>query len=267
MQKLTDMVKEAAPAVVEEMTAALSLGEIQKVLQNLVREQVPVRDLVSIFESLADYGKVSRSVDFLTERVRESLARLITLKIQDESGVVTVATLSPNWEQKVKEAVDGDLMRGWQFNMDPREVQKMMAAVARAVEEMSMKGLLPVLLVHPDVRLIVRRILEASLPTLFVISYNEIAQGVQLKSMGWWNKWRCVCDLRFLSKRTTRRKPRTARDRLPDAAISRRHRKNRWFLGFSVGPASGDRRILETEENRSESDSEKKERLAVFETA
>jgi len=75
-------------------------------------------------------------------------------------------------------------MRGWQFNMDPREVQKMMAAVARAVEEMSMKGLLPVLLVHPDVRLIVRRILEASLPTLFVISYNEIAQGVQLKSVG-----------------------------------------------------------------------------------
>ena len=143
-----------------------------------------MRDLVSIFESLADYGKVSRSVDFLTERVREALARLITLKIQDESGVVTVATLSPNWEQKVKEAVDCDLMRGWQFNMDPREVQKMMAAVARAVEEMSMKGHLPVLLVHPDVRLIVRRILEASLPTLFVISYNEIAQGVQLKSVG-----------------------------------------------------------------------------------
>ncbi len=184
VQKLADMVKEAAPAVVEEMTASLSLGEIQKVLQNLVREQVPVRDLVSIFEALADYGKISRSVDFLTERVRESLSRLITLKIQDESGVVTVATLSPNWEQKIKESVEGDLMRGWQFNMDPREVQKMMAAVSRAVEEMSMKGLLPVILVHPDVRLIVRRILEGSLPTLFVISYNEISQGVQLKSIG-----------------------------------------------------------------------------------
>ncbi len=184
VQKLADMVKEAAPAVVEEMMASLALGEIQKVLQNLVREQVPVRDLVSIFEALADYGKVSRSVDFLTERVRESLSRLITLKIQDESGVVTVATLSPNWEQKVKEAVEGDLMRGWQFNMDPREVQKMLAAVSRGVEEMSMKGLLPVLLVHPDVRLIVRRLLEGSLPTLFVISYNEISQGVQLKSIG-----------------------------------------------------------------------------------
>lgn len=184
IQKLADMVKEAAPAVVDEMMASLSLGEIQKVLQNLVREQIPVRDLVTIFEALADYGKISRSVDFLTERVRESLARLITLKIQDEDGVVTVATLSPNWEAKVMEAVEGDLMRGWQFNMDPREVQSMLASVSKAVEEMSMQGHTPVLLVHPDVRLIVRRLMEGSLPTLFVISYNEISQGVQLKSIG-----------------------------------------------------------------------------------
>ncbi len=184
VQKLTDMVKEAAPAVVEEMMAALSLGEIQKVLQNLVKEQVPIRDLVSVFEALADYGKVSRSVDFLTERVRESLARLITLRVQDEEGALTVATLSPNWEHKVKAAMAGDLLSGWQFNMEPAEVQRMMGAVARAVENMSMKGLLPVLLVHPDVRLVMRRILESSLPGLFVLSYNEISQGAQLKSVG-----------------------------------------------------------------------------------
>jgi flagellar biosynthesis protein FlhA len=184
VQKLTDMVKEAAPAVVEEMMAALSLGEIQKVLQNLVKEQVPIRDLVSVFEALADYGKVSRSVDFLTERVRESLARLITIRVQDEEGAITVATLSPNWEHKIKAAMDGDLMSGWQFNMEPGEVQKMMGAAARAAEDMSMKGHLPVLLVHPDVRLVMRRILEGSLPSLFVLSYNEISQGAQLKSVG-----------------------------------------------------------------------------------
>lgn len=184
VQKLTDLVKETAPAVVEEMTAALSLGEIQKVLQNLVKEQVPIRDLVSVFEALADYGKVSRSVDFLTERVRECLARLITLRVQDEGGAITVATLSPNWENRVKAAMAGDLMSGWQFNMEPAEVQRMMGAVARAAEDMSMKGLLPVLLVHPDVRLVMRRILEGSLPSLFVLSYNEISQGAQLKSVG-----------------------------------------------------------------------------------
>ena len=184
VQKLADMVKETAPAVVDEMMAAISLGEIQKVLQNLVREQVPIRDLVSIFEALADYGKVSRSVDFLTERVRETLARIITLRVADEEGAVTVGTLSPNWEQKIKEAMAGDLLSGWQFNMDPGEMQKMMGAVSRAAEDMSMKGHIPVLLVHPDVRLVMRRILEGSLPSLFVISYNEIWQGTQLKSVG-----------------------------------------------------------------------------------
>ena len=97
VQKLTDMVKETAPAVVSELLASLSLGEIQKVLQNLIREQIPIRDLVTIFEALADYGKMSRSVDFLTERAREALARLISLKIQGPDGVITAFTLSPNW--------------------------------------------------------------------------------------------------------------------------------------------------------------------------
>ncbi len=184
VQKLTDMVKEAAPAVVDEMLSVLSLGEIQKVLQNLVKEQIPIRDLVSIFESLADNGKISRSVDFLTERVRESLTRLITLKVQDEEGIVTVAALSPNWESKIKAAIEGDLLQGWQFSLEPKEVQQLIGAVSRAAEEMTMQGHQPVLLVHPDVRLVVRRILEGSLPSLIVLSYNEISQSAQLKSVG-----------------------------------------------------------------------------------
>ncbi len=184
VQKLTDMVKESAPAVVEELLASLSLGEIQKVLQNLIREQVPIRDLVTIFEALADYGKMSRSVDFLTERARESLSRLISLKIQGPDGVITAATLSPNWEQKIMAGVDGDLTRGWQLNMDPREVQKMIAAISRAVDDMVVKNLPPVLLVHPDVRLIVRRLIEGSIANIFVVSYNEIVHGVQIKTVG-----------------------------------------------------------------------------------
>ena len=184
VQKLTDMVKESAPAVVEELLASLSLGEIQKVLQNLIREQIPIRDLVTIFEALADYGKLSRSVDFLTERARESLSRLISLKIQGEDGVITAATLSPNWEQKIMASMDGDLARGWQLNMDPREVQKMIAAISRAVDDMLAKGHTPVLLVHPNVRLIVRRLIEGSVANVFVVSYNEIAHGIQIKTVG-----------------------------------------------------------------------------------
>ena len=184
VQKLTDMVKENAPAVVSELLASLTLGEIQKVLQNLIREQIPIRDLVTIFEALADYGKMSRSVDFLTERARESLSRLISLKIQGPDGVITAFTLSPNWEQKIMNGVDGDLTRGWQLNLDPREVQKMINAISKAMEELIVKNLPPVLLVHPDVRLIVRRLIEGSISNIFVVSYNEIVRGVQIKTAG-----------------------------------------------------------------------------------
>ncbi len=184
VQKLTDMVKETAPAVIDELLASLSLGEIQKVLQNLIREQIPIRDLVTIFEALADYGKMSRSVDFLTERAREALSRLISLKIQGPDGIITAATLSPNWEQKIMAGVDGDLTRGWQLNLDPREVQKMISAISRAMDEMVMKNLPPVLLVHPDVRLIVRKLIEGSISNIFVVSYNEIVRGVQVKTVG-----------------------------------------------------------------------------------
>ena len=184
VQKLTDMVKETAPAVISELLASLTLGEIQKVLQNLIREQIPIRDLVTIFEALADYGKMSRSVDFLTERARESLARLISLKIQGPDGVITAFTLSPNWEQKIMAGVDGDLTRGWQLNLDPREVQKMISAISKAMEELIVKNLPPVLLVHPDVRLIVRRLIEGSISNIFVVSYNEVVHGVQIRTAG-----------------------------------------------------------------------------------
>ena len=184
VQKLTDMVKETSPAVVNDLLASLSLGEIQKVLQNLIREQIPIRDLVTIFEALADYGKMSRSVDFLTERAREALSRLISLKIQGADGVITAATLSPNWEQKITAGVDGDLARGWQLNLDPREVQRMIAAISKAMDMMIAKNLPPVLLVHPDVRLIVRRLIEGSITNIFLVSYNEITRGVQIKTVG-----------------------------------------------------------------------------------
>lgn len=184
VQKLTDMVKETSPAVINDLLASLSLGEIQKVLQNLIREQIPIRDLVTIFEALADYGKMSRSVDFLTERAREALSRLISLKIQGPDGVITAATLSPNWEQKITAGVDGDLARGWQLNLDPRDVQKMVSAISKAMDVMTAKSLPPVLLVHPDVRLIVRRLIEGSVNNIFVVSYNEITRGVQIKTVG-----------------------------------------------------------------------------------
>ena len=184
IQKLTDMVKENSSAVVEDLLATLSLGEIQKVLQNLIKEHVPIRDLVTIFETLADFGKISRNADFLTERVRESLTRIITLKIQDDDGSVTVVTLSPTWEKKISESIDGDLAHGWQLNMDPRDMQKLIKSVTKACDDMAVQGIVPILLVHPNVRLIVRRLLEGAISNIFVISYNEISSGAKIKTVG-----------------------------------------------------------------------------------
>ena len=177
MQKLIDAVSENYPAVVEELMSVLSLGEIQKVLQNLLRESVPIRDLVTIFEALADDGRISRSVDFLTERVREALSRHFSHRCKGEDGQFTVITLSPTWEQKNRESLKGDLLQGWQLQMDPKVLNFFFSQVSKAVERMAMEGKLPVLLVHPDVRFIVRKIVESKLPNVHVLSYSEIEPG------------------------------------------------------------------------------------------
>lgn len=184
VQKLVDLVAESNPAVSSELTSVLGLGDVQKVLQNLAKEQVPIRDLVTIFETLADYGRFAKGVDYLTERVRESLSRVITLRLQDEEGVISVFAMSPRLEQRIKDTLQGDLNQGWQLGLPPAEVQNVIKSCALAAEQMAMAGITPILLVHPDVRFVVRKILEGSLPQLFVISYNEIASGVQLKSLG-----------------------------------------------------------------------------------
>lgn len=184
VQKLIDAVRENYPAIVEELMSVLSLGEIQKVLQNLLRESVPIRDLVTIFEALADDGRISRSVDFLTERVREALSRHITHRFKGEDGQITVITLSPTWEQKIRESLKGDLLQGWQLQMDPKVLNFFVSQVSKAVERMAMEGKLPVLLVHPDVRFIVRKIVESKLPNVHVLSYSEIEPGTKVRSLG-----------------------------------------------------------------------------------
>ncbi|MDL2264571.1 FHIPEP family type III secretion protein [Synergistaceae bacterium OttesenSCG-928-I11] len=92
--------------------------------------------------------------------------------------------MSPRLEQKIKDTLQGDLSQGWQLGLSPADVQGVIKSAAAVAEQMAMAGITPILLVHPDVRFVVRKILEGSLPQLFVISYNEIAPGAQLKSLG-----------------------------------------------------------------------------------
>lgn len=184
VQKLIDSVKENYSAVVEELMSVISLGEVQKVLQNLLRESIPIRDMVTIFEALADNARISRNVDFLTERVREALSRHITHRFKGDDGQITVMTLSPTWEQKIRESLKGDLLQGWQLQMDPKAINSLVSQISKAAERMAMEGKLPVLLVHPDVRFIVRKIIESKLPDVHVVSYNEIEPGTKVRSLG-----------------------------------------------------------------------------------
>lgn len=185
VQEMVEMVKESSPAVVEEMGRSLGLGEVQKVLQNLVRENVPIRDLAGIFETLADYGRSTQSADFLSERAREGLSRTIVSRlVSPETGELAAVTLSPEWERAVKDSVQGDLVEGWRIQLDPTEMQALVRSVGKATEPMVKADLAQVLLVHPDVRFYVRRILERTFPNVSVLSYGEVPGNIRLKTLG-----------------------------------------------------------------------------------
>ena len=185
VQNMVEMVKESAPAVVDEMLRYLSLGDVQKVLQNLVVEKVPIRDLAGIFETLSDYGKSTQSPDFLSEKSRESLGKVIvSLYSEEETGEMTALTLSPEWEKNIRESVEGNLVEGWRIKMAPVEIQDLVRNVGKATEELLRKGLPQVILVHPEVRLFVRKIIERTFPNVAVIGYNELPGDTKIKTVG-----------------------------------------------------------------------------------
>lgn len=185
VQEMVNMVRESAPAVVEEMTRSLGLGEVQKVLQNLVRENVPIRDLAGIFETLADYGRSTQSADFLSEKAREGLSRtIVSRSVPSPEGELAAVTLSPDWESRVRESVQGNLAEGWRIKMPPGEIQDLVRAIGKATEPLVRADLPQVLLVHPDVRFYVRRILERTFPNVSVLAYSELGADVSLKTLG-----------------------------------------------------------------------------------
>src|SRR6056297_124554 len=185
VQNMVEMVKESAPAVVDEMLRYLSLGDVQKVLQNLVVEKVPIRDLAGIFETLSDYGKSTQSPDFLSEKSRESLGKVIvSIYSEEETGEMTALTLSPEWEKNIRESVEGNLVEGWRIKMAPVEIQDLVRNVGKATEELLRKGLPQVILVHPEVRLFVRKIIERTFPNVAVIGYNELPGDTKIKTVG-----------------------------------------------------------------------------------
>ncbi len=183
-QTLIDTVKEKSPAVVEELVPnLLSLGDIQKVLQNLLAERVSIRDLGIILEALADGARLTKDTDLLTEYVRQALCRQITKQYQSPEGYIHVITLDPAIEQILAEGIR-QLDTGYQLVLEPRIAQRILEETRSQAERMAALGYQPVILCSPKVRIHFRRLVERMAPTLAVLSFNELSSGTKLETIG-----------------------------------------------------------------------------------
>ena len=184
VQSLIDRIKEQYKATVEELIPNLmTLGEVQKVLQNLLREGVSIRDLGTILETLADWAPRTKDPDQLTEYVRASLARQICKQHADAAGVLHVLTLDGALEQELREAVQ-TTPSGVALAIDPRKATDLVKALQAHVERVTDLGYTPVLLCSSQIRLALRRLTERSLPNLVVMAYNEIVPRMEVRSLG-----------------------------------------------------------------------------------
>lgn len=184
VSKLVDNLKETNPVLIDELTPKLlGLGDIQKVLQNLLKEGISIRDLLTIFESLADHAQTTRDTDILTEYVRQSLKRAISGKYFMPNETTSVVTLDPKLEQEMMNSIK-QTENGSYIAMDPEKVKKIMNNVETEVGKLEQLGKAPILLTSPIVRMYFKKLSEDYFADLIVISYNEIESNVELQSVG-----------------------------------------------------------------------------------
>ncbi len=183
VQRLLDALGKTHPKAVEEVTGALSLGIIQKVLQNLVREKVPIRDFLTIVETLADYGPMTKDHDILTEYVRQKLGRAIVKPLLDDAKSLSVLTIEPQIEEQIRKGIQ-QTEHGSFISLDPGTVQKIVRAVQTKVEKVAEEGFQPVILCGPAVRRHLRRLVERFVPNVVVLSHSEIPGDIRLESLG-----------------------------------------------------------------------------------
>ncbi|MBQ9567984.1 MAG: flagellar biosynthesis protein FlhA [Lachnospiraceae bacterium] len=183
-QNLIDNLRESNPSVVEELTPKLlGLGEIQKVLQNLLEEGVSIRDLLTIFETLADYAATTRDTDVLTEYARQALKRAITARYFELGETTQVVTLDPKIEQEIMSSVK-QTEQGAYLTLDPERTKAIIAATETEVKKLDDLGRNEIVVTSPIVRIYFKKLTEDYLEDLVAISYNEIENNVELQSIG-----------------------------------------------------------------------------------
>jgi len=183
-QDLLDKLKEKYPKLVEDLVPnILDLGLVHRVLQNLLKERISIRNLQTILEVLASYGTQSKNVDYLTEKVRIALKRQISESLLAPDGKLYVFTLASSIEQFLAKNIQ-QTDDGKDIVVDPSFGQKLLSALMKKVDEINMKGLPPVLVISPPIRLPFRRFVEKFIPNLNIISHNEIADNVKIETLG-----------------------------------------------------------------------------------
>ena len=184
VQHLVDNMKESNPSLVDELVPKmLSLGEIQKVLQNLLKEGISIRDLLTVFETLADYAQTTRDTDILTEYVRQSLKRAISNRYFPQNETTSVITLDPKLEKEIMASVK-QTEQGSYLTLDPDKTKAIMAAVGKESQKLENLGKNAIIVTSPIVRTYFKRLTEDYYKDLIVISYNEIESNVELQSVG-----------------------------------------------------------------------------------
>lgn len=184
VQEMINQLQTKMPAAVNGVIPEmLSLGELQAVLRNLLRERVPIRDLAGILEVLANNAAATRNADILAEAVRQSMARTLSNQYRDDDGYLHVFTLSPQVETALREALtsaEGSLG----FQLDASTAQTILVKTGEQMERLAQAGHYPILLCPRELRLAFRRMIEQSLPNLVVLAFSEVSPGTKVKSHG-----------------------------------------------------------------------------------
>jgi len=183
-QKLIDELKPEHRKLVDDIVPSqITISTIQRVLKNLLRERIGVRDLPTILEGIAEACGHSQNPTLITEHVRGRLARQISSTVAGDSGYVPLITLSPDWEQSFAESIIGEGDEA-QLSMAPSKLQEFISAVRETFDRMAMMGETPALLTSPPIRPYVRSVIERFRPATIVISQNEIHPRVKIKTLG-----------------------------------------------------------------------------------
>ncbi len=184
VSNLISNIKENNPALVDELTPKLlSIGEIQKVLQNLLQEGISIRDLLTIFENLADHAVTTRDTDVLTEYVRQGLKRAISSKYFPANETTSVVTLDPKVEQEIMGSVK-QTEQGAYLTLDPEKTKNIMESLKQEVAKLENIGKNPIVITSPIVRMYFKKLTEDYFKDLIVVSYNEVESNVELQSVG-----------------------------------------------------------------------------------